>query len=289
MEKVLNHKRTNRPSLTKGKAETACGGLKEKISIHALSKDFIARREKVRALENVDMAVYAGEFVSIVGPSGCGKSTIIRILNGLIKRTSGTISIDDYQYTNKPVPKEVLKKIGLIFQLPNLYPWLTVRQNICLPLKVYGIKDKEYYDYADFLLEKYGLAPYAASYPDSVSYGMSQRAGVVRAMTTRPEILMMDEPFGALDESTREDMDLDLLALWKETGATIIFITHNIGEAILLSQRIYIMASTPGRIIKEVPVNWAERGLFIYKDPDYSVLYKTVSDAIGEVSLDYSI
>jgi NitT/TauT family transport system ATP-binding protein len=263
--------------------------LKEKINIHALSKDFIARREKVQALENVDMAVYDGEFVSIVGPSGCGKSTIIRILNGLIKRTSGAISVDDYQYTNKPVPKEVLKKMGFIFQLPNLYPWLTIRQNICLPLKVYGIKDKEYYDYADFLLEKYGLAPYAASYPDSVSYGMSQRAGVVRAMTTRPEILMMDEPFGALDESTREDMDLDLLALWKETGATIIFITHNIGEAILLSQRIYIMATAPGRIIKEVPINWVERGLFIYKDPDYSIFYKTISDAIGEISLDYSI
>lgn len=263
--------------------------LKRKIRISSLTKDFVARRERIRAIENINIDIYDGEFVSLVGPSGCGKSTIIRILNGLIKRTSGDISIDDYEYTDKPLPKEILRKFGFIFQIPNLYPWLTVRQNICLPLKVYDINDRESGEYADFLLEKHGLSAYSNSYPGSLSHGMSQRAGVVRAMVNKPDILMMDEPFGSLDELTREYMNLELISLWKETGATIIFITHNIGEAILLSERIYIMTTAPGRIIKEVPVKWEQRDLSVYEHPDYLVLYKVISDAMGVIDLNYSI
>lgn len=263
--------------------------MNQKIKIRSLTKDFIARRENIRALENINMDIYDGEFVSIVGPSGCGKSTIIRILNGLIKQTDGDIRVDDYHYTDKKMPKYILKKFGFIFQQPNLYPWLTIRQNVCLPLLVYNIKEKEYFEYADFLLDKYGIASYIHAYPDSVSYGVNQRAGVIRAMTTKPEILLMDEPFSSLDESTREDMNQELLALWEETGITIIFITHNIAEAIFLSERIYIMATNPGRIVKEVSVPRKKRELFIYNQPYYNALYKTISDAIGTVSLDYSI
>jgi NitT/TauT family transport system ATP-binding protein len=257
-----------------------------KIEIRRLSKWFIARREEIAALQNIEMNFDDGEFVSIVGPSGCGKSTIIRILNGLIKPSEGEITVNGYTYTgNYAIPREILRNMGFVFQLPNLYPWLTVRQNICLPLKVFGLKEKSWFDYADFLLEKNGLTAYADKHPNSLSHGMSQRTGVVRAMVHKPDILMMDEPYGSLDERTREKLNLELLNIWKDSGMTVVFITHNIAEAILLSGRIYIMASGPGRVVDEVNIRWGKRDSSIYYQSEYGHYYTHISNTIGRVSL----
>jgi NitT/TauT family transport system ATP-binding protein len=257
-----------------------------KIELRRLSKRFIARREEIEALQNIEMDFDDGEFVSIVGPSGCGKSTIIRILNGIIKPSEGDITVNGYAYTDGyAVPREILRRMGFVFQLPNLYPWLTVRQNIYLPLKIFGLKEKSWMEYADYLLEKNGLAAYADKYPNSLSHGMSQRAGVVRAMVHKPDILMMDEPYGSLDERTRENLNLELLNIWKESGMTVVFITHNIAEAILLSGRIYIMASGPGRVVDEVNIRWEKRDSSIYHRTEYGNYYTHISNAIGMVNL----
>jgi NitT/TauT family transport system ATP-binding protein len=257
-----------------------------KIEISNLSKSFFARREEISALKNIEMTFDDGEFVSIVGPSGCGKSTIIRILNGIIKPSSGKINMGDYSYSpGHSIPKNILRKMGFVFQLPNLYPWLSVRENMYLPLKIFGLKEKSWKDYADHLLEKNGLIDYADKFPSSLSHGMSQRAGVVRAMVHKPDVLMMDEPYGSLDERTRENLNLELLNIWKESRMTVVFITHNIGEAILLSQRIYIMATGPGRVVDEVNISWDKRDASIYHHSNFGRYYKHISNAIGMVNL----
>lgn len=224
----------------------------EKIVIEDLEKIYQNRRQTIVAVKDVNMKIRSGEFVSIVGPSGCGKSTIIRMLDDIIKPTAGKIYVDGQLITDKKrIPKEVIRKIGFTFQLPNLYPWLTVRENVSLPLKIYGLKGPDWEQHVNDLIEMVGLTEYADSYPSEISGGVLQRAGVIRAMVHKPEILLMDEPFGALDEMTREQLDMELLDIWSKTKMTIIFITHNVEEAVLLANKTYVMTTNPGRIISE--------------------------------------
>lgn len=258
------------------------------ITLKNVNKKFTTKKSEIYALKDINMTFGKGEFVSIVGPSGCGKSTIIRLIDDIIKPTSGQITVDDYVYhPQSPISKAVIKKMGFIFQVPNLYPWLTVKENVMLPLKIYGMKGGQYEDKAKELLEYVGLSEYADAYPSAISGGMSQRIGVIRGMIHQPDILMMDEPFGALDENTRETLNIELLKIWKETGMTIIFITHNVEEAVLMSQRIYVMSPRPGKVITELNIDFdgRERNLNLVLDKRFSNYCLEIEKLIGNLSL----
>ena len=257
----------------------------EKIRMTHIDKVFKTKRQTIHALEDINLVIPAHDIVSIVGPSGCGKSTIIRILNDIIKPTSGDIYVDGYHY-EAAVPKEVIRKMGFIFQRPNLLPWLTVRQNIAFPQRVLGLKGKEWDQVVDDLLAMGRLTHCADAKPNSLSGGMLQRVGVLRSMATRPEILLMDEPFGALDETLREQLDLDTLELWERLGQTIVFITHNVREAVMMSSKIYVMATHPGRIIAEVPISLPyPRTLDMLIDPQFIQYENDITALIGEIDL----
>lgn len=262
--------------------------MEPKIKLEHVGKQFVTKRQTITALDDVNMAFYPGEFVSIVGPSGCGKSTIIRMVDDIIKPTSGTITVDGKAYDNQsPITKEMVKKLGFIFQLPNLFPWLTVRQNLQLPLKVYGMMDDAHLRYVDELLNMIGLPDCGGIYPNEISGGMAQRIGVIRGMVHQPEMLMMDEPFGALDDETREKLNIEMLNIWEQTGMTIIFITHNVEEAVLLSQRVYVMQSNPGTVKQELEISFeGKRTLDLIHTPKFASYCQTIENLIGKIDLD---
>ena len=261
--------------------------MEPKIKIEHLGKVFSTRKKDIVALDDVNMQFAPGEFVSIVGPSGCGKSTIIRMVDDIIKPTSGKITVDNVIYDNQvPITKEQIKKLGFIFQLPNLYPWLTIRENLQVPLKVYGMMDQEHMDYVEELLDMIGLSDCGDVYPSEISGGMAQRIGVIRGMVHKPEMLMMDEPFGALDDETREHLNIEMLNIWEKTKMTIIFITHNVSEAVLLSQRIYVMQSHPGKVKAEVTIPFeGERTLELLGKPEFGHYCRKIEDLIGKIDL----
>lgn len=221
-----------------------------KIKFDHVTKVFETRSQTITAVKDYSMEIQAGEFVSILGPSGCGKSTLIRMLDGIIDTTEGDILIDGVKvnHKGKKMPREVLRKLGFIFQQPNMLPWYTVRQNVALPLQVFGLKGPEWDRRVDDLLKMVGLQDYADAHPSEISGGMLQRAGVIRAMVHDPEILLMDEPFGALDAQTRTQLQTELLRTWEEEQKTCFFITHDVEEAILLASRVVVMSARPGRI-----------------------------------------
>jgi NitT/TauT family transport system ATP-binding protein len=257
------------------------------IKLKGINKQFVTKNKTTSALENISMEVKKGELLVLVGASGCGKSTIIRLIDDIIKPTSGIIQVEDYQYDNaKPISKDLIKRMGFVFQIPNLYPWLTVRENLLLPLKLLNINTPEHIDYAEYLLEMVHLKGYANAYPNEISGGMAQRLGVIRAMVHKPDILMMDEPYGALDELTREQMDIELLELHKEMGTTIIFITHDVEEAVLVGSRIYVMKSDPGRIVANVPIELGDTRVIEDKfTPAFSSYCNQITELIGAIDL----
>jgi len=260
-------------------------GLAAKIVLRHVEKVFRSKRQTIHALSDINLSIPEKEIVSIVGPSGCGKSTIIRIMNDIIKPTSGEVAVDGYTYGEK-VPTEVIRKMGFIFQRPNLLPWLTVRQNIAFPLTILRMKGPKWDEYVDRLLEKGRLTGCANAYPSSLSGGMTQRVGVLRGMVFQPEILLMDEPFGSLDEMLREQLDLETLALWKELGQTIVFITHNVREAVLMSSKVYVMATQPGRVVAEISVDIPyPRSLEVIVEPKFIEYEKKITALIGEIEL----
>jgi NitT/TauT family transport system ATP-binding protein len=257
------------------------------ISIKNVNKTFDTRKHKIQALQDINMEFGKGELVSIVGPSGCGKSTIIRLIDDIIKPTDGTITVDGLTYdNNKPISKEMIRKLGFIFQISNLYPWLTVRENVLLPLKIHGLSGSEYEANMEHLLKYVDMEKYADVYPAELSGGMSQKAGVIRGMIHKPQMLMMDEPFGALDENTRETLNIELLKIWKETGMTIIFITHNVEEAVLISQRVYVMSSHPGRVTAELKIEFDKpRDLDLITDLKFAEYCTKIENLIGRIEL----
>jgi len=256
-----------------------------KIKLDKINKIFKTRRQTINALSDINIEVYDSEFISIVGPSGCGKSTIIRIINDIIKPTSGSVYIDGQQF-GKKVSRDLIRKMGFIFQQPNLLPWLTVKGNIELPLKIFGIYSKKSIEKTDQLLDMMGLNEYKNAYPSELSGGMTQRVGVLRAMIHEPEILLMDEPFGSLDEKLREQMDIKLLDIWQKLHQTIVFITHNIVEAILLASRIYVMNTNPGRIVEVINVDFPyPRDMDILIEPKFIEYQNKIVDLIGELHL----
>lgn len=223
------------------------------IEIQGLSKVYKTSKGIFEALKEVDLHVNNEEFVTILGPSGCGKSTILRILAGLEDYDGGSVTVGGEGVIGPSV------KRGMVFQSYTLFPWLTVRENIEFGLKLKGMPQAERRAISDRYLRIVDLEQFADSYGKELSGGMKQRVAIARSLANNPEVLLMDEPFGALDAQTKQSMQQLLLDIWKKEKTTIVFITHDIDEALFLSQRIYIMEARPGRIIEELD---ADLGLF---------------------------
>lgn len=207
--------------------------------------------EPVTALTNINLEIRQGEFISLVGPSGCGKTTLLRTIADLQQPTSGRIIVKGQS------PSEIRrqKKYGIVFQNPVLYEWRTVRRNVCMPMEIAGRPRKYRTQTVSEMLELVGLYDFGKKYPHELSGGMQQRVGIARALAINPEILLMDEPFSALDEFTKEKLQEDLLIIWTKTKKTILFVTHNISEAVFLSDRVVVLSPHPGRISAIVDVN----------------------------------
>lgn len=203
------------------------------------------------ALQDANLEIKAGEFISLIGPSGCGKTTLLRLLADLIQPTSGTLSIGG----KTAQQAREARAYGYVFQAPALFEWRTVQQNVMLPLEIMGFSKAERVAKAAQMLRLVGLEKFERNYPWQLSGGMQQRASIARALAFDPQLIFMDEPFGALDEITRENLNLELLRLWRETGKTIIFVTHSIPEAVFLSTRIVVMTPRPGKIEKIIDVD----------------------------------
>lgn len=202
------------------------------------------RGNDVTALTSINLDIYKGEFISLLGPSGCGKTTLLRMVADLLVPTTGSIHIGDR------LPKEVRldKKLGIVFQSPVLFDWRTVRKNVELPLEVMKFDKKERHEISESMLDMVGLTKFSEHYPNQLSGGMQQRVNIARALAVRPELLLMDEPFSALDEFTKEKLHEDLLQIWAKTNKTVIFVTHNIQEAVFLSDRVCVLSPHPGRL-----------------------------------------
>jgi len=220
------------------------------ITVRDLTKTYRSKREGlVNALDPVSFTVEEGEFVCLVGPSGCGKSTLLKILAGIVARTSGDFGIRHQGHGATDC------HIGLVFQSPVLLPWRTVLHNTLLPSEVLGLDRAAAEKRARKLLATVGLKGFENSYPSELSGGMQQRCAITRALLHDPPILLMDEPFGALDAMTRDSMNVELLRIWAESGKTVFLITHSISEAVFLADRVLVMSPRPGRILDEIRPN----------------------------------
>ncbi len=215
------------------------------IDIESLDLTFATPDGPVHALSGIDLCVAHGEFVSFIGPSGCGKTTLLRVIADLEPATSGSICV----HGKTPAEAREQRSYGYVFQSAALYPWRTVEQNIWLPLEIMGYSRDEQRQRSAHYLELVHLNGFENKYPWQLSGGMQQRVSIARALSFEPELLLMDEPFGALDEITRDHLNEQLLKLWERTGKTIIFVTHSIPEAVFLSTRIVVMSPRPGRVI----------------------------------------
>ena len=220
------------------------------IRLDSVEKTYRTRRgDLVHALAETSLTVGANEFVTLVGPSGCGKSTLLKLVAGLVAPSRGRIHVRD-QPVEEPFPD-----VGFVFQQPVLLPWRTVLDNVLFSIEMLGLEPRQYRKPAGDLLELTGLAGFETKYPRELSGGMQQRVAICRALLPDPSLLLMDEPFGALDAMTREEMSLELLRIWEERRKTILFVTHSIPEAILLADRVVVMSSRPGRIARVIAVD----------------------------------
>ncbi len=262
--------------------ETEVSGQEVEISITDLCVSFPDKNggEPVNALQNINLEIRQGEFISLLGPSGCGKTTLLRTLADLQQPTSGTISVRGQS------PREIRmqKKYGIVFQNPVLYDWRTVRRNVCMPMEMMGIPKKDRTARVTKMLELVGLMEFGTKYPHELSGGMQQRVGIARALAIKPEILLMDEPFSALDEFTKEKLHEDLLRIWKKTNKTILFVTHNIQEAVFLSDRVVVLSPHPGRVSAVVDIDIPRpRTLSTKNTPEFNALVAKVRNSFEGV------
>ena len=238
---------------------------KAAIVLQNVTKRFPSPQGEVHAVDDVSLTIRSGEFVSIVGPSGCGKSTLLSMIAGLLPASAGTIEV-----LGLPVRGPV-HDLGIVFQQHLLLGWRTILNNVLLQIEVRHFKRANYIGRARELLERVGLADFADRFPDELSGGMNQRAAIVRALIHDPDLLLMDEPFGALDAITRDQMGLDFHQLSLEEGKTVLFITHSISEAVFLSNRVVVMSPRPGRIEEVIPIELgAERHFGIRDEPEFA-------------------
>jgi NitT/TauT family transport system ATP-binding protein len=247
------------------------------VDIQGLSLVFETADGPVHALSEVDLAIEAGEFVSFIGPSGCGKTTLLRVIADLEQPTGGRLSVNGLS----PGEARLARQYGYVFQAPALYPWRTIARNVTLPLEIFGVPKAEREQRAQHYLGLVGLNDFAARFPWQLSGGMQQRASIARALSFEPKLLLMDEPFGALDEIVRDNLNLQLLRLWHRTKKTVLFVTHSIPEAVFLSTRIVVMSPRPGRIIDIIPCAFArERTLDIRDTAEFLAVAHRVREGL---------
>jgi NitT/TauT family transport system ATP-binding protein len=239
----------------------------------------------VSALERLNLDVRPGEFLSLLGPSGCGKSTALRIIAGLSEPTGGTVQWprpDDYA---KSGAKSAAHNIGFVFQEPTLMPWTTVAANVRLPLDLQRLSPVQARPRVEAAIDRVGLQGFADAYPRELSGGMKMRVSIARALVTEPDLLLMDEPFAALDEITRFKLNDDLLALWRTLGKTVVFVTHSVFESVYLSGRIVVMTPRPGRVFTELAIAAPQpRDQRFRTSPEYAALCRQASDALAAAS-----
>ncbi len=232
------------------------------------------------ALKDMSLNVERGEFLSLLGPSGCGKSTALRIIAGLGEPSSGTVDWPSSNLDSKGMPKG---DIGFVFQEPTLMPWSTVFGNVHLPLKLQGVGKSAARERVMETLASVGLADFETAYPRELSGGMKMRVSIARALVTRPKLLLMDEPFAALDEITRQKLNDDVLRLWRDTGITVIFVTHSVFESAFLSNRIVVMRARPGQVYADMPITTSkERDANYRTSEEYRATTDKVSRALQE-------
>lgn len=236
--------------------------------------------EPVIALSNVNLEIKQGEFISLVGPSGCGKTTLLRTIADLQKATSGSITVRG----QSPSDIRNKKKYGIVFQSPVLYEWRTVRRNVCMPMELMGIPKKDRTARVTKMLELVGLMEFGKKYPHELSGGMQQRVNIARALAIKPEILLMDEPFSALDEFTKEKLHEDVQRIWWKTNKTILFVTHNIQEAVFLSTRVVVLSPHPGRVSAVIDIDLPRPRTLAMKDtPEFTALVSKVRNSFEGV------
>jgi len=247
------------------------------LEVSGVSKVFNkGRRDEVSALHDVDLVVQSGQFVSLIGPSGCGKSTLLRLIADLIQPTSGTVTV-----AGKPARRARLdQEYGIAFQQAGLFDWRTVRRNVGLPLELRGVNRAERKARAEEMLVLVGLEEFAGHYPAQLSGGMQQRVAIARALAVHPPLLLMDEPFGALDEMTRERLQAELLQICAKTGTSTVFVTHSIPEAVFLSDRVVVMSARPGRITDVIEVDLRERTEATRQSPGFFTAITKVRRAL---------
>jgi len=246
------------------------------ITCSGVSKTYRGNARLVHALDDISFSAEPNEFVTFVGPSGCGKSTLLKIVGGLLDRSAGDVTVK-----GEPVlgPR---RDIGLMFQTAVLFDWRTALENVLLPVEVLRLDATAYRPRAQDILKMVGLEGFEASYPNQLSGGMQQRVSLSRALVYEPDLLLMDEPFGALDEFTRERLNLEIQRIWMERRKTVLFVTHNISEAVFLSDQILVMTPRPGRVARIVRVSFPRpREIRLMKTPEFASLVFEIREILG--------
>jgi NitT/TauT family transport system ATP-binding protein len=247
------------------------------IEIRGLSLVFATADAPVIALSNVDLSIRRGEFVAFIGPSGCGKTTLMRVIADLERQTEGEITVNGVS----PHEARLARAYGYVFQAPALYPWRSVQANVTLPLEIMKMPRPERLARAAKYLQMVGLTGFERKFPWQLSGGMQQRVSIARALSFEPELLLMDEPFGALDEITRDHLNEHLIRLWEQTRKTVVFVTHSIAEAVFLSGRIVVMSPRPGRILDVIDNSLpGKRTLDIRDSPEFLAVAHRVREAL---------
>ena len=247
------------------------------IHLAGMSKVYRRRRDEFLAVSDVTLDVMAGELVSLVGPSGCGKTTVLKVLAGLHPHDGGTVRIG-----NAESPFDPARDIGMVFQQPLLLKWRRIIENVLLPAEILGIARGEARERAQYLLDMVGLAGFERSYPYELSGGMQQRAAIARSLVHDPQVILMDEPFGALDALTREKMNLELMRIWEESRKTIIFVTHSIQEAVFLGSRCAVLTAGPARMADNFEIDLPyPRTLDLKTHQDFGVYARRIYRLLG--------
>ena len=250
---------------------------KRVIDIDELSLTFQTNDGPVHALSDIDLKIDEGDFVSFIGPSGCGKTTLLRVIADLEQPTAGSITVNGVS----PEEARLNRAYGYVFQAAALYPWRTIARNVALPLEIMGLSSAEQRDRVSRNMELVNLAGFEKKYPWQLSGGMQQRASIARALAVEPDLLLMDEPFGALDEIVRDHLNEQLLQLWAKTNKTVVFVTHSIPEAVFLSSKIVVLCPRPGRIYDVIESDLPrERNLDIRESPEFLKIAHRVRDGL---------
>jgi ABC-type taurine transport system ATPase subunit len=268
-----------RPATTEQRTDPAAAqaAADARLAARGVAHDYVSGRERIHALDPIDVTIEPGEFVCLAGPSGCGKSTLLSLLAGFIFPTEGEITLG-----GEPITQPGWER-GVVFQQPNLYPWLDVRDNVTFGPRMRGLPKERWQPRAERLLGLVGLEEFATRRPYELSGGMQQRAAIARVLINEPMIMLMDEPFGALDALTRERMQEELLSIWRATGRTIFFITHSVEEAVYLGTRVLVMSPRPGRIVFDEEAGFSRAGAPVHEvraTPEFVETRERVARAI---------